>query len=496
MNVRKFFFHNKLNKQMPSPPFPKGVRYKILGHLAEMLDSAKLKNQNPGMGLTNLRKDWYKRANSKTVLLNFIGNKVILCSDPAVYREVLGPKQDSFTNTISLKIVLGYFFKNSMIVVDGEQWQRIRKVVQRALNKQDLDVVVPIIADTTRELFSKNDVNKMDTITLLYRITFDVFHRVMYGWDPKSVQFANESSEILNSCNIIAESVGKRIFFPFPILWKLPTKENRNIDSAKAKITNFISSFIQNRRENLPKNKESLSQSTKMTNTLLDAMIIASDLGEDGGMTNEELIDQIFTMFFGAYDTTSNTLQFLLNYLARYPEVQEKLRKNISLKFPNGIKGIEKASLKDIESIDYLRYFIDEVNRLHAIAPFLGKDCINDTIIADFEVKKGTGFIVDHNTVGQDPFFWNGQSDLDKFRPERWEEFTPSKIESPMPFGFGGRICLGRKIAISQLKGFITIILSQYKVSLRNVDEELDLDMVLGLNIKPSNGNIDFTELV
>jgi len=485
-------FCTKLIRPLPSPPKLPGIKGKILGHLAEMLQVSKLKNENAGMGLVYLHQEWYKKAKSKTVIVDMFRTKTVLCGEPEVYKEILGSKQDGFTNGLDFKIVFGYFFRTSIIVVDGEQWMRIRKVVQRAINRQNLDNVIPIMFSTIEKLFSQNEVNKMRTSDMTNRITFDVFHRVMYGWDPKSVEFNPDATEILNSCNIIAHAIGNRNMLPIEILWKIPTKSNREIDKAVEKLKKFVTNFIKEERE-LKLREQNVEKKNK--NTLLDAMIMASEFGEDGGMTNEELYDQICTLFFGAYDTTSTTLKFLLNYLARYPNIQEKLRSCIIEKFPNGIDELEKSNLTSIEEINYLRFFIDEVNRLHALAPFFSRDCIKDTVVGNYEIKKGTRVIIDSKAVGQDPQFWNGQTDLSEFRPERWEEFSPSKMQSPMPFGFGGRICPGRKIALAEMKVFLVIILCRYQVKLRKPQEPIELQMNIGISLKEDNGNIDFTKL-
>ena len=478
-------------RSFPSPPINRGIRNKLLGHLAEMIECTKSKKQNIGMAILHKHLEWYRVTNSKTLELRFLHKKTILCSDPKVYKEVLGAKQDSFTNSVDFKKVFGFFFKTSMIVVDGEQWQRIRKVVQRAINKQSLDAVIPIMSDTISKLFSHQEVNKIETADLMNRITFDTFHRVMYGWDPKSVTFSKESSDLLESCNVIAEAIGKRGMLPVPFLWKLPTKENRKVNNACLNIKNFGTRFTEDQRKII---KSKITEPDSIY-SLLEAMIIAADSGEDGGLTNDELIDQISTLFFGAYDTTSNTLLFLLNYLARYPLIQEKLRTHVKSKFPNGLLDFHKASLTDIESIDYLRYFTDEVQRLHAIAPLFSRDCIKDTEIAGFEIKKGTPVFIDSSAVALDSSFWKGQIDLNVFRPERWEEHTPSKLENILPFGFGARICPGRKIAMCEMKVFIANILLNYKISLRNPDENLELNMMIGLNLKHGNGNINFDKI-
>jgi len=478
--------------RIPSPPLPRGLKSKILGHLAPMIDVTVKNKQNVGMGIMHLRENWYKQTKSKTIMVRIFFKTQIITCDPEIYKEILVQKQDHFNNGTDFKRISAYFFKNSIIVADGEQWQRIRKIIQRAINKQSLDAVIPIMCDTTKKMFTCTDVNNKPTETLVYRLTFDVFHRVMYGWNPKSVEFSQESSQILDCCVKIADTIGKRLY-SLPFQWKLPTKDNRIVDKAAVTIREFIIKFIAEQRQKLSNRLISDRKDTPIT--LLDSMIISADSGEDGGMTNEELIDQIASLFFGAFDTASNTILFLLNYLSRYPEVQEKLRKEIMNKFPLGIESLEKATLNEIESIHYLGYFIDEVNRLNALAPFIMRDCIKDTVIGDYEIRKGTSILVDTNAVGQDPSYWNGMKDLDKFRPERWEEHTPNKLNTVLPFGFGGRICPGKKIAICEMKVFISYILCKYQVRLRNPNEELELDMVLGINIKHSNGNINFIPL-
>ena len=375
--------------------------------------------------------------------------------------------------------------KTSIIVVDGDQWQRIRKIVQRSINHQSLDKVIPIMSDSIKKLFAHSDVNKMNTFDLANRTTFDVFHRLIYGWDPNSVIFSQESSKILNYCNIVVEAIGDRIVLPHPILWKIPTKNNRRVDNAITEIKRFVTEFV-------AKHKESRKTLSNNNLSLLDSMMNAVE-SEEGGMTNEEVIDQISSLFFAAYDSTSNTLLFMLNYLARNIDFQEKLRLHLFNKFPRRNIDLELATNSDIESILYLTYFVDEVQRLHGFIPIISRTSISETIINNYKIKKGTTILIDTNSVGQEKSFWNGQDDLDKFRPERWVDHTPSIMENVLPFGFGARICPGRKIAICEIKVFIANILCKYKITLRIPEEKLELNMFLGLNLK--NGNINFHPL-
>ena len=87
------------------------------------------------------------------------------------------------------------------------------------------------MAETVRQMFS-NDLNKIDTYEVLSRVTFDVFHNVMYGWDPKSIVFDKQSTELLYSCTSLAQCIGERFFLPYSFLWKIPSSKNKKINKA------------------------------------------------------------------------------------------------------------------------------------------------------------------------------------------------------------------------------------------------------------------------
>ena len=85
--------------------------------------------------------------------------------------------------------------------------------------------------------------------------------------------------------------------------------------------------------------------------------------------------------------------------------------------------------------------------------------------------------------------------DLHEFRPERWNEITPGRLQQPLPFGFGGRICPGKKIALSEIKVLLCGILMKYEVRLRIENEELLLKSGIGIGIKEGTGNLKFNKI-
>jgi cytochrome P450 len=196
-------------------------------------------------------------------------------------------------------------------------------------------------------------------------------------------------------------------------------------------------------------------------------------------MTREEMLDNIGTIFFGAYDTTSATLAFTMHFLAQQQAAQDTLATEL--------KGVDLATIprEALEKLPYLDMVCREANRLSPTATAFPRTALEDIELGGFSIKKGTTCILDHVTLpGKDPEHWGGQTDLADFRPERWGEVKPNRLAS-LPFGFGGRICPGAQLATLEHK-FITAYFVQ-KFSWR-VDATRPMTTTMKVGLCPANG--------
>lgn len=471
----KFFIKKQFStvKSIPSPPIKPGLLNKITGHLTDITKHKEYKNSS--VAIFYHKKIWQEESKSKTFLVRMINKKIVFCNDFNVYKEIFGPKQDHFTNSVTFKNIFGFFFPNSVIVVDGEQWVKLRKVIQRVMVKQSLDRLIPIIYSKTSEVMRNPSINETSTMEALNQLNFDIFNIIMYNWDSKAVSKSEESNEILRSCNKISESISLRRV-DLPLLWYLPTKRNREINQRLDFLKKFIEKFVTKYKQAVNQN----SSENPADRTHLEEAIIAS-LEEGSQLSKDELIDYVGTLFFAAYDTSSTNLLYTLYFIAKYPHYQDKLREEIKERFPLGVEGVLGAKMDDVLKLPFLHDFMNEVNRLHTIASGFARTCLKDVVIQDYQIKKGYEVFIDNTLIGLDKDYWQGMEDLEEFRPERWQEFTPPTIKRVMPFGFGGRICPGKNFAIAELKTILVFILAEFRVSLRNPEEGLKLTGQLGV---------------
>lgn len=398
------------------------------------------------------------------------GNELVFLSDVTLAREVLRDKASSFTNGDQMRAVFGHLFPTSVIVVEGEQWKRIRRVISRAIQGTRLeDALVPmrlVLDRAYAQLVHEGQALNMHALTA--GVTFDTFGFWGFGMDMNTI--GGENAHILDDCNTVSAVLGKRNQQPLPFLWKLPTKENRGVDAAVSAIRAFAEKLWDERLS---------ADVDEERKDLLSAMVSASKEEGDQGLTREEIIDNIATVFFGAYDTTSATLAFTLNFLAQHQDAQDALAAELAT------VNLQEISRKELEALPYLDGVVREANRLASTAMAFPRTARQDVEIGGYFIKQGTHLIVDHtNITSQDPELWGGQQDLEQFRPSRWSEVKPHRLAS-LPFGFGGRMCPGNNVATLEHKFITASLVSNYRWT---VDGSRPMEYGVALGMAPKNG--------
>lgn len=162
-------------------------------------------------------------------------------------------------------------------------------------------------------------------------------------------------------------------------------------------------------------------------------------------MTLNEIQASITELLLGGVDTTSNTICWTLYHLAQEPEIQEQLFQEV-----NGVcPGDTVPTSEDTAQMPFLKAVIRETLRLYPVVPG------NARVIADNEIivgghlfPKKTLFHLCHFAVSYDERIFPSPH---SFLPQRWLRGSEDKSRlhpfGSVPFGFGTRACLGRRVA-------------------------------------------------
>ena len=164
-------------------------------------------------------------------------------------------------------------------------------------------------------------------------------------------------------------------------------------------------------------------------------------------------------LFKAGAETTSTTLLWVIVYLVRYQEVQERCYQEILRE-----TGEARPSLAD--SLPYCQAVLQEVQRLACVAPqtiphrsvyrqsfqhsqhtdticnlLLFERVTEQVVVEDYVIPKDSHAIANLWGFMKDPAVW---SQPEEFRPERFlEDNKIIKHPQFVPFGIGRRACMG-----------------------------------------------------
>ena len=200
-------------------------------------------------------------------------------------------------------------------------------------------------------------------------------------------------------------------------------------------------------------------------------------------ITDEEIVAQCIAFLIGGHETSMISFSTIAYHLALYPDVQEKLRKDIC----QYMETNHSASLYEIShGIEYLDCVINETQRLFPPAHQLNRECGQDCVINGIPIPKGMEIIIPFYTLHHDPDAWK---DPEKFDPERFRS-SAKETRHPyqfMPFGGGPRICIGMRFALMEVKILLVKFLKKYKF-VRSPETQVPMVMHAGNTLAPRDG--------
>ncbi|XP_070693994.1 cytochrome P450 [Pempheris klunzingeri] len=179
-------------------------------------------------------------------------------------------------------------------------------------------------------------------------------------------------------------------------------------------------------------------------------------------MTVTEILGSITELLVGGVDTTSNTVSWTLYHLAKEPEIQEQLYQEVISVCP----GDKVPTSEDIAQMPYLKAIIRETLRLYPVVPGNARFTVeNEIVVGDYLFPKRTLFHLCHYAVSYDE---NIFPDPHTFLPQRWlrvaEERSRQHPFGSVPFGFGVRACLGRRVAELEMYLLMSRLIKRYEV--------------------------------
>uniref|UniRef100_A0A667YEA2 Cytochrome P450 2J2-like n=1 Tax=Myripristis murdjan TaxID=586833 RepID=A0A667YEA2_9TELE len=195
----------------------------------------------------------------------------------------------------------------------------------------------------------------------------------------------------------------------------------------------------------------------------------------------ENLVMGALDLFTAGSETTSTTLRWAFLYMAKYPEIQEKVQAEID----RVIGHSRQPSMMDRANLPYTDAVIHEIQRMGNIVPLAVPHSTNrDIQLGDYTVPKGVVIIPNLTSVLFDKREWETPY---TFNPGHFlnEEGKFVKRAAFIPFSAGKRVCLGENLARMEIFLFFTSFMQRFTFSMPAGTKPV-LDYCFGITLAPA----------
>jgi cytochrome P450 len=379
--------------------------------------------------------------------LRIAGTKVFYLREPDLIREMLVTLVPNFHKSRGLeraKALLG----EGLLTSEDELHRQQRKLIQPVFHHGNLKDIAVIMRERARQRVESWRAGQ--TLNLnqeMHALTLIIVGEALFG---------TEVGERTDRVSELMETVMETFFLfmsplaPFFEFFGHP--KLKRAAKARRELSTIVQTMIDERRR------------TKQTRKDLLTLLFAAQDPETGlGMSDEQLRDEVMTLFLAGHETTANALGWTIYLLTQHPDIGERL----------AAAADDLESELRIKDDDLLSRVISESLRLYPPVWAVGRRAIQDLQIGGTEVPKGAIVLACQWALHRcDKYFSNPS----QFDPDRWTaEFQRTLPKYAFfPFGGGPRSCIGEGFAWMELRIVLTEILRRWR-----------FEIVPGQTVKP-----------
>ncbi|XP_060732792.1 sterol 26-hydroxylase, mitochondrial-like isoform X2 [Tachysurus vachellii] len=349
------------------------------------------------------------------------------------------------------------------VTEEGEKWYKLRSVLnKRMLHPKDSvkydNVVNEVVTDFIKRICHLRKMSSTGDLVSnmsneLYRFSLEGISCILF--ETRIGCLENEiPAETQNFINSIAQ------MFTYTMAITLLPKWTRNYlpfwrryTSGWDGIFRFACKLIDRKMEDI---QQRLDADQEVAGEYLSYLL------SNTNMSKKDVYGSVTELLLGGVDTTSNTMMWALYLLSQDPKAQDALYQEVN----SVIKGDKIPTAEDINKMPYLKAVIKETLRMFPVVPINARLLSeNDVIIGGHYFPKKTTFLMHHYAIGHDETIF---PEPRVFKPERWlrdGRKRPSPFGS-IPFGFGVRGCVGKRIAELEMHLALARIIKLFEVKL------------------------------
>ncbi|OSC41964.1 cytochrome P450 [Mycobacterium decipiens] len=345
----------------------------------------------------------------------------------------------------------GIIGNNGLVMSEGPTWKRQRRLLQPGTHRQSIARYTTVMARCAEEMCDRwGDGDVLGIQGETQQLTRRIMTRTLFGPDltdaaGDEIKRVMDRQLLLNSIEfIVGNWLSPRV--PTP----LRTALRRSSDRLRA----LFADIIEQRRT------EGGNLKALRDADLLDILLDARD-EDDQPLTEHQLGDEMHNLFLGGYETSANSLAFIVALLARHPDVQDR----VAVEVQQAV-GIDAPSFSHIKDLPLVEAVVKEALRLYPPVFALPIHVVKtQTMLCGFSFQPGQRVNVCPWVTQRDRRWFAHPME---FRPDRWLDGSTDNIPrfAWIPFGGGPRVCYGQHFAMAEMVVTVAVMARRFAFSL------------------------------
>jgi cytochrome P450 len=386
----------------------------------------------------------WKREYGDFVEARFGARRVVFANHPDLVEEVLVKQNRKFIKHFRLRRtrrVLG----QGLLTSEGEFWRSQRRLAQPAFHRERITTYARLMVEYTErmlETWSPGQVR--DVQDDMMRLTLEIVAKTLFDAEIRGAT-ADASGAMETLMRSFIARTGSLVTPPH---W-VPTLLNIRVERAIRRLERILAAIITERRAR-----------GEDRGDLLSMLLHAQDEESGRRMSDQQLRDEVMTLFMAGHETTANTLAWVWFLLSEHPDVEARLHVEV-----DRVLGGRPPTVADLPRLGFTENIITEALRVYPTVWMIGREAIDPVELDGFQIPAGTTVFMAQWVVHRDSRWYD---DPEVFRPERWEGGLIQRIHryAYFPFGGGPRICIGNQFAMMEATLILATIARMYRIRL------------------------------
>jgi len=428
---------------------------------------------------------------------------------------------------------------HSVLIATGHDWKRMRKLTAKAFSNTVMkithDASIRILHDKVFPYFDQKQSNTdnpyVDLVKLIGRFTLDVLGIVSFSYEfggvdelvsSETTKFCCDSNynehqqqqeqqhESKKTAHQIMIEITRDIIITnrFRGLYT-PKRMDKNVRDLNNVINTVVDTKMQQQQCNINNNKS--NNNIDLLDHLLETQNGAPIL------TREEIVGNTKLFSFAGHDTTTTTLSAMFYELGRSPDIVERLREEIDPYFDDEHGSGCGPSYNDLRgNCTYVNKVVREILRLHPPALFSRKSATKEVVLKtskfQYVLPKNTEVFMGpwisqryYDSSSSSKNINNNNTKEEEAAAEKLQRKQPYDVFDPdrtiddenypfFPFAVGARNCVGREMAMAEIRVVLAQVVYHYDLILKPEDRIEGLEIYVVLTLKVGNYGMKFVK--